>query len=100
MTKKIYIFVNSRWASGDVVALALCEDGIPLGSHFSSNEDFAKHDMGLTSDWKHDGYKAHCPEGYELEWVDDYKTHPGLQAAYKLNQEMPEEKDGTATQKN
>ena len=44
--------------------------------------------MGLTSDWKHEGYDAHYPNGYELVWVEDPKNHEGLEQAYQLNQEL------------
>ena len=90
MTPKIYVFVNGRWGN-DCIGLALAEDGHCLGSHLSSSEMWSRHDMGLTSDWKHDGYKEHYPDGYELEWVDDPKKHEGLMAAYKKNQELKEE---------
>ena len=79
--KKIYLFcvetglgsglVNDSTVGGDVEGYALCEDGALLAKHTSSNKTFSKHDMGLTSDWNHDSYKEHCPEGFELEWVDD-----------------------------
>lgn len=79
------------WGPGDVVSYALCEDGTALASHLSSNESWARHDMGLTSNWKHDRYDAHCGEGgWELEWVDDVATHPGWQAALALNKAQAE----------
>ncbi len=86
--KKIFIFDNTgqrEWHVG----IALCEDGTFLASHCSSSIGFCKHDMGLFPDqckWKHDLYEKHCPDGYELEWVDNPKTHEGLKAAYELNQ--------------
>ena len=67
---------------------ALSEDGWGLGSHVSSSESFAKHDIGLTSDWHHDTYRAHYPDGYEVEWVDDPKNHEGVERAYALNQAL------------
>lgn len=79
---KIYLFVNSgkgtEWQCGS----ALSEDGEFLAGHCSSSEGWAKHDMGLTSDWKHEHYRERYPGGFELEWVDDAKTHAGVQAAY------------------
>lgn len=75
-----------HWGShDDVIGNALAEDGTGLASHLSSSIDFSKHDMGLTSDWKHDTYAKHYPNGYELEWVDDPATHEGWQKALALN---------------
>jgi hypothetical protein len=52
----------------------------------SSNEDFLKYDMGLTGTRKHDLYKKHAGDaGYELVWVDDPKSHEGVQAAYQAH---------------
>lgn len=91
--------VHGSTPGGDVLGGALAEDGRGLCQHLSSNINFAKHDMGLTSDWKHDIYATACPEGYELEWVDDPLTHVGYQAALKLNREMyKEENDEVAVQ--
>lgn len=85
--KKIFCFINSSSNFG-VDVVAICEDGHALGGHFSSNESWAKHDIGLTSDRKHDKYKEHCPEGFQLIWVEDPKNHKELGEAYKLNQEL------------
>lgn len=62
---------------------ALAEDGEVLAGHVSSTVEFAKHDIGVTSDWKHEHYQLHYPRGYEVEWVDNWETHPGFQAAYQ-----------------
>lgn len=87
--KKIYCFINGSNNFGQHV-MALCEDGNVLAGHLSSSVGYAKHDIGINSDWKHDKYKEHCPEGYELEWVDpeDVNGHDGIDAAYILNQEL------------
>lgn len=88
---KIYLFcVPGGMRSGDVIGYALAEDGNGLGSHLSSNEDFSKHDMGLTSNWKHDGYKKHYPEGYDLEWIMEEKldSHARFQKALAINKEL------------
>ena len=76
--------------SGDVVSVALSEDGKVLGSHFSSNINFAKHDMGLIPNWKHDRYNEHFPDGFLLEWVDRefFKTHEGFANACKIYNEQ------------
>jgi len=67
---KIFIFINGTNYFG-VESLALAEEGEILTSHISSNESWAKHDMGLTSDWKHNVYDEHYPEGWELEYISD-----------------------------
>jgi len=73
---------------GDVLGYAVAQDGHALASHLSSSVAWSKHDMGLTSDWKHNVYKQHCPEGYTLQWVYDPENHEGLQAALALNKEL------------
>lgn len=80
--------VRGSTRGGDVLACALSEDGTVLAEHLSSSVDFAKHDIGLTSDWKRDRYRAHAPDGFELEWVDDRKTHAGWLAALGRNREL------------
>jgi hypothetical protein len=76
------------WREGDVVGYALTEDGHGLVSHLSSNKAFSQHDMGLTSDWHHDSYQKHYPEGFALEWVDNPNTHEGLKNALELNKSL------------
>jgi hypothetical protein len=77
------------WGEDAVLGYALAEDGTGLSSHLSSNIDFSKHDMGLTSDWKHDVYKEHYPDGYELEWIEekDLDNHADFCRAYQINLE-------------
>lgn len=89
---KIYLAcLGGGLRQGDVIGYALAEDGTALASHLSSTVDFSKHDLGLTSDWKHDTYAKHCPEGFELEWVDNPKDHEGWLAAIKLNKAKSDE---------
>jgi len=77
----LYCYPVQGWRANDVIGYALAEDGAWLASHRSSNKSFIKHDMGLTSNWKHESYEKHYPEGFELEWVDDPDNHPGVAAA-------------------
>lgn len=79
---KIYCFVNSGKGTDWQLGAALSEDGEFLAGHCSSSEGFAKLDMGMASDSKHEHYRERYPGGYELEWVDDAKTHLGVQAAH------------------
>lgn len=70
---RIYCWVNARNAPNWLVSVAMAEDGTFLASHVSSSDGFARHDMGFRDSlWKHEIYKAHCPDGFELVWVDDY----------------------------
>ena len=66
---RCFLVPGDAWAP-DVVVVALAEDGTVLASHVSSNESWARHDIGLTSEWKRDIYSATFPDGYTLTWLD------------------------------
>lgn len=88
---KIYVWCNScshQWHSG----IAMAEDGRVLAGHMSSNHSFQRHDMGVErSDWKHDKYNAHYPDGWELVYVeDDIMQHEGIASAVELNKALGE----------
>lgn len=84
---------------GDVVGYAMAEDGHVLCSHLSSSRGYLRHDMGLTSDWKHKHYKDHYPDGYELVDLTDYTSYeellkvPEFAAAAELNKALADEQD-------
>jgi len=84
---KIYLtcFPNG---SGDVIGQAVREDGTVLAGHLSSDVTWAKHDLGLTGNWKHEIYQEKCPEGYELIWIDDPHTDPRWQDVLAKNKAM------------
>lgn len=67
-TPRILVTIYSAAIEGlpDVLVEARTENGDLLASHISSNESWARHDIGLTSDWKHDAYRARYPGGYKL----------------------------------
>lgn len=91
--KKIYLAAfPTPTLGGGYIGYTICEDGTGICSHFSSSIHFSKHDMGLTSNWKHDFYNKYCPDGYELEWVDDPDNHAGWDAAVELNRATQGEK--------
>lgn len=95
---KIYCFVNGGRGTDWQIVMAIAEDGNCLAGHVSSHKQWAKHDIGLTSDWNHDKYAEHYPDGYELEWIDNPKIgqHAGLDLAYERNQSFAEaENPGT-----
>lgn len=83
MKPKIYIFVVGRFGE-DYSMIAVAEDGEEVAWHVSSTVDYGKYDMGLVGSSqgpatkKHDLYRAKYPDGYELKWVEDWKTHPVL----------------------
>jgi hypothetical protein len=88
MKKKIFCFINGGNGRDWFPVIAICEDGHCLAEHISSSEWFALHDIGINSDIKHEQYKEHCPNGYELVWVEDARNSVKLDAAYAKNQEL------------
>ena len=89
---KIYCFSNTV-GGGDGIAYALGDDGTVLGSHLCGNEFYVPYDLGALQGSRpdrHEAYKEHFPEGYEMEFVkaSRVKSHGGLQKAYRLNQQL------------
>lgn len=84
---EIYCYVLGRWEGGDVSVEAFSADGEVLAGHVSSNVAFAKHDIGITSERKHDKYREYYPDGYKLVWLDDPESDSRWQAALEINQE-------------
>jgi hypothetical protein len=87
---KIYCFVNGG-SPYFLNVLALADDGHVLAGHASSSEYWAMHDIGVNSDWKHNLYKEHFPNGYELVWLDNPMEDEGFKCAAKLNEKLGEE---------
>ena len=87
----IYGFNNGGepgWYSG----VLLAENGLALGGHVCSSEDYMPHDLGIlegTRPDRHDGFREVYPDGYRMEFVPerDVRTHAGLNAAYQCNKE-------------
>jgi hypothetical protein len=81
----IYGFVNGGGSYG-VLVEALSDEGLFLAQHACSSEGFGPHDIGATSDWKHEHYRRAYPDGYEVVWVPRSESrnngHAGLNAAY------------------
>lgn len=89
------IFIISYKSGDDVISSALAEDGHVLSGHLSSSYGFAKHDMRLSSNWKHEYYSKHYPDGYELVdlvtcTVEELRQNVEYQAALKKNHELKE----------
>ena len=76
---KVLCFISGGFGTTDVVVLAVSDDdGSLVAQHVSSSAEWAKSDIGITSTRKHDLYAERFPNGYELEWVDDWTTHSRL----------------------
>lgn len=77
-----YGFIRDAEPCGDVMGYAV--DGLVrdqgevkmsvIAQHCSSGMTWCKHDMGITSDWKHDIYDAMYPDGYELAWLGCFNS--------------------------
>ena len=79
---KIYLTCFKN-ATNVYMGYALTETGIGICSHMSSSVEFSKHDLGLTSNWKHDLYEEYSP--YELVWVENPRNHKGWLKAVTIN---------------
>lgn len=90
MNKIFITYQDGGVRSGDVIGYALAEDGDNLASHLCSGQHHVRHDMGITSDWKHETYNKKYPEGYELVWVgevfDAIKENKEFANVVELNQ--------------
>lgn len=86
MSAVIFCFVNSGKGTDWQFVVAMDDAGVVLAEHLSSSDSWAKHDIGLTSDWKHERYREAHPDGYTLEWVDSPSDHVGLGLACERNQ--------------
>ena len=74
----ITAFASSRTKRGDVGSLAVDEDGLIVGQHYSSSESWARHDIGVgrkgekgRASWKDKDYDRRYPDGWVVEWTDD-----------------------------
>ena len=88
---KIYAF-NNGGSRGWMSAVAIADDGRGVAGHICSDEYFMPHDLGVTSDWKHENYDKYFGAGnWEIEWVpsEAINDHAGLQAAFELNKTAP-----------
>lgn len=101
---KIYVFNASsgEGLGGGCLIKALCECGDFIASHFCSSEAFAAHDMGLSSTWKHNLYRAHIDEQHGGgDWslircpTADVRArrHEALEAAYAKHVERYPERE-------
>jgi len=94
----VFCFVNAGAGTDWQKVMAIAEDGHCLAQHISSNESWAMHDIGYRrSEWKHETYLEHYPDGCYLRWIEDPRHHRGLDAAYQLNQAMRVEEPSHGT---
>ena len=85
MSKHTIYCAGDAHPAGYIVS-ALADDGHCLAQHACSHKAYARHDIGIDSERKHEYYDKHFGAGnWQLEWVDDAKTHPGWLAALELN---------------
>ena len=90
----IYGFNNgggNHWYRAELVA----QDGTYLGGHICSAEGYMEHDLGIlegTRPDRHEGFRAHYPDGYRMEFVghDAVADHAGLNEALRLNKQRHE----------
>ena len=87
---------NNGGSPGWFSACLLAEDGTGMGGHICSSDGYIPHDLGLlegTRPDRHEKFQEHYPDGYRMQLVpnDEVKTHPGLSAAYELNQAKAEQ---------
>ena len=87
MKPKIYVFPVHANPKGDCQYIAVAEDGDEIAGHVSSGEGWGQYDMGITpgSTRHHDDYQRKYPDGYELEYVPDWKAHPFLSKQAEAN---------------
>lgn len=96
----IYGF-NNGGAPGWWRALALAEDGTPLGAHVCSSEGYMPHDLGILEGTRPDRhaeqYQPHYPDGYRMEWVPSAKKESNegwKKAVAACNAKYAEEQHG------
>ena len=65
-----YGVIQDAEPTGDILGMAIKDDGTFFITHYSSGINWFLHDIGITSDWHHDEYKKACSDGYELVMVD------------------------------
>lgn len=80
---RIFVFCNGGAGTDMVSMTALSQDGEFLAGHLCSSESWGWHDMGFSSEWKHERYAARYPNGFALVWVPgDPRKHSGVMAAH------------------
>ena len=88
----IYGFVSIWHPDGDLLAEAIAADGTVLAHHTCSDEEWARHDLGMNerSNRKHDRYDEAYPDGWTAEFVPSAQAdaHSGLQAALAVGMEV------------
>lgn len=66
---------------------AISEDGVFLAGHICSDPAWGPHDLGVTSQWKHETYRKYYPDGFEVIWIADVNDDR-LQQAHALHKAM------------
>lgn len=68
-----YGYIRDADPEGDTIGFAMNSDKEVIASHYSSGIEWTRHDMGITSNWQHNIYKALYPDGYDLVWLGLFK---------------------------
>lgn len=86
---KIFAFLNGG-SRGFYSCVGIAQDGEVLAGHCCSDEYYTPHDLGVTSDWKHDEYRKKYPDGFQVVLVrhSEVAGHVELQEAFRLNKLM------------
>lgn len=95
--------LNNGGRPGWYNAVAVAEDGTPLGSHACSSEAYMPHDLGMLEgcrlDRHENSYSKHYPDGYRMTWIptdiaqDPSKHSEKFAMCVKLNAEQQENED-------
>lgn len=88
-----------------LAAVLIAEDGVCLGSHICSHENYMPHDLGIlegTRPDRHERFRKHYPDGYRMEFIpsEELEGHEKFNKAIELNQAAAaaaKEGDGDAT---
>ena len=86
--KKIFCFTQPA-RDTDVIGTAITDDGELLVEHISSNDDWAKTDLGINGAGHYTKkYDERFGAGnWELEWIDRPNEHRGVLDACQLRRE-------------
>ena len=76
---KVFAIRREHWFDEWMGAAFVDDMGI-IASHACSASGWVPHDMGITSDWKHEAYDELFPDGWEIEYmgetdVDGFKEY-------------------------
>lgn len=84
----IYGF-NNGGGRGFLNGRLIAQDGVPLGQHWCSAQEYMLHDLGVLEGSRpdrHEAFRNHYPDGYRMDFVGyEVSQHPGLEAAFSAH---------------